>query len=201
MAYTDKTTIEGYLGKTITIEATLLASWIASVKDWIDRYCATTFESSAATTRYFEGNDRDEIEIDPFTTITSLKILDVNGSTLHTLTEASNGDFLTYPYNTTEKYRLILTAVAKTGCFPAGYRSVEVMAFFCSSTTVPDAIKLVATQLMARLIESKGSAQGKEIKQESLGDYSVSYTTEALEESAEAMSLYSILDQYKKYEF
>ena len=194
--YTDKNTIKAYLGVS-TLPALLtdaiLNSWIAGVQEFIDRYCNTTFSASAPETRFYDGTGMSEIETEPFTSITEVKILDINGTDLFTLDYGADKDYLTYPYNKTEKYKIILTPVAQTRGFLGYGRSVSVTGLFQSYTSVPDQIQFVATQLVARSI-SNMSNLGNDVTSESLGDYRVTY------EKAEAMDLFSILDQYKKYE-
>ena len=135
--------------------------------------------------------------IDPVTQINALIVLDDTGSTDYTLDEGPDDDFILYPLNETEKTRVQLLAHGQLLEFREGFRRVAITGLFRSDTSVPSTIKIITIKLAARIIENTTS--DKEISQESLGDYSVSYITQSIEEASEAMGVFNQLDQYRHY--
>lgn len=170
---------------------TLFDNIYAAVKAYIDRYCGKTFEG-ASTDKYYDGNGKDYLNIDAFYGSPTVLILGINGTTEATLTEGQASDFVTAPYNSSEKNQLILSANGRYTCFPYRLRAVKVTATFGFSSSAPDDIQLAATQLVGT-IATNPETMAK--TQESLGDYSVSFS--AVDESAKTMGINDILDSYR----
>jgi len=199
MAYTTKSKIENYLAIDIDSSfADQISDWISAVESYINNYTGRKdgFENSAASVRYFDGNGETEIDIDEFTSLSSVEILEANGDDVEwALTEGLENDYITYPYNKTPQYRLILTPNASVGAWYKGKKRIKVKGVWGHSTSVPADIELVTTMLVASIIE-KGLKGGK-VKTESLGDYSVTYAD--INETAQAIGVKKILDAYKIY--
>lgn len=190
MAYTDEGTIEKYL--TVDIDSSFSAQvteWIAAVKTWIDRYVGKTFEA-VSETRYYDSYGGDELFVDSFVGSPTVTILNTDGTTFETLTEGHANDYLSYPLNNTEKNRIVLL----NQVFPSGSRRVKIDASFGFSASVPSDIKVVATKLVAKILE-KGIDGGK-LSQTQLGDATVTF--EAIDEAAEALGIYQTLDMYRE---
>ena len=200
MAYTTQTKIERYLGKSLTSgQSAEIANWISAVTRYIEKYTGVMFEQEAAATRYFDGNGLSEIFIDDFLSITSIDILETDGSVLQSLTEGEDDDYITYPYNTTPKYKLILVTSASIGNFPKRSKCVKITGTWNYSTTVPADIELVATMLVAQVLQLSGSG-GLEVNSESLGDYSVSYgDVTDLDNMSAKIGAKNVLDRYVIY--
>jgi len=196
--YTNKGTIQNYL--MIDIDSsfdTQINTWISVVESYINKYTGRKdgFES-ASETRYFDGNGKNEIDIDEFTSLTTVQILEANGDDIGwTLTEGLEEDYIAYPYNDTPQYRLVLVSSSSVGVWYAGKKRIKITAIWGHSTTVPEDIELAATMLVASIVE-KGSRGGK-VNSETLGDYSVSFGN--IDESAQDLGVKKILDTYKLY--
>lgn len=189
MAYTDQSTIEKYLSIDIDSSySSQLTSWIAAVKTWIDRYTGKTFEASSSD-RYYDGCGESSITIDSFVGSPTVVILNSDGTIDETLTEGASDDFLSYPLNSTEKNRIVLTSRK----FPRGNRRIKVTASFGFSTSVPNDIALIATKLVAKVLE-KGIDGGK-LASSQIGDQQVNF--ESIDEAAEALGIYQTLDMYR----
>lgn len=189
MAYTDEGTIEKYL--TVDIDTSFTAyvtACIAAAKAWIDRYTGKTFEAVTAD-HYYDSDGCSELMIDSFTGSPTVTILNSDGTTDEVLTEGASDDFLAYPLNNTEKNKIVLLARK----FPRGNRRVKVTATWGFSDTVPADIKIIATKLVAKILE-KGIDGGK-LSATQLGDANVSF--EAIDEAAEVLGIYQTLDMYR----
>ena len=201
MAYTNKGNIENYLLVDIgNAFDTQIDNWISAAQNYIDKYTGVVegFEAdTSAEVRYYDGNGKREIEIDEFTEISSVEILNVNSDDVGwTLDEGLEADYIEYPNNTTPKYGLRLVASSEVGAFYSGPKRIKITAKWGWATTVPKDIELAATILVSSVIE-KGLKGGK-ISSERLGDYDVTF--QALEDSAQSMGVNKILDRYKKFE-
>ncbi len=198
MSLTTKTKIENYLMMEINNNFnTQIDRWIEAVTAYIERYTGRVFEASAAdTNKFYDGNHKGELPIDDIVSITSVITLDDAGNTDETLTEGLGSDYVTYPLNQTAKNSLKLLSTGKIATWPLGKRNIKITGKFgfAASGSVPADIELIATKLVAAVVQ-KG-LRGGEISSERLGDYSVSF----IEEQAEEMGIKDTLDKYTFYE-
>jgi len=198
MSYTKKGQIQNYLA--IDIDTSLdsqITDWITAVSNYIDRYTGKSFEQSSSEIRYFNGSGRKDIDIDDFLSLSSVQILDSNASGVaFTLSEGRDNDYITYPYNDTRKYRLILTVNAQVAIWSIGKQRIKITGVWGESSTVPKDIELAATMLVAGIVE-KG-LKGGSVQSESLGDYSVTFKN--IDDISSVMGVREILNHYKIYE-
>ena len=193
MAYTTKAKIDSLLST--TTDATLAALAISWVTDWINKYTGKTFEA-ASDTRYYDLDGGEEIIIDSFVgTPSEVSILNLNGGVEKTLVYGDGNDYITIPFNLTEKSTIRLNSNGGYGTFPCRGRGLKVTASFGYSSAVPAAIEMVATQLAASVTSD---LIGKKVTSQSLGDYSVSY--ENIDAKAQQFGSTGTLDMYRDIE-
>ncbi len=194
MAYTNKGNVQKFLNVDIasSFDAQITA-WIVVAKAWIDRYCGKTFESASAD-RTYDGNGKRNIFIDDMSSVpTAVVILDIDGTVAFTLTEGASNDYLVYPLNESTKNELRLVNGATIGNFPARNSSLKVTAPFGFSVNVPADIEIVATKLVSDIV--KEGLKGGKLSSVSLGDYEANF--QKIDETADAMGIYQILDMYR----
>jgi len=200
-----KSDLEKYLG--ITIDDGLsgfITTVISGVSQYIKKTTGRNFESADTnTTRYYDGNGGTKLAIDDLREITSLKVWGV------TLTKDT--DYYLSPANATEDgipYTTIELIQPSTRLnqnsrvasnspyvFDEGQRGVEVTGKFGYSTSAPADIKLVALKLAGGVIkENIGDNDVRELTNQSLGDFSASYTSIA--NIAHALKVDELLKQY-----
>ncbi len=192
MAYTTPTKVEQMFGLTLS-GASLAAvnDIILAVKAFIDRYCGKTFES-ASEVRYYDGNGKHCILVDSFTGTPTVLVLNSDGSTDRTLTEGQGNDFITAPYNSTEKNEIVLTGYGWFTAFPNGKHRIKVTANFGVSASVPADIQFAATKLAGQMYQDANEGVITSIR---LGDYSATFA--AIDEKKDAMGITTILDSYR----
>lgn len=199
MSYTNETKIENYLMMDIDPSmSSQITDWISAAETYINKYTnrKNGFESGNATIKYFDGNGKTEIDIDSCTEVTAVEVLELTTGVIEwTLTAGMASDYITYPYNELPIYRLILRPTAQIGAWYKGDKRIKVTAKWGVASSVPKDIELVATKLVASIIE-KG-ANGGSIRAESLGDYSVTF--QDIEESAKGLGINNILDNYRLF--
>jgi len=193
MSYTTQAKVEQYLNTDLSAVSSEVDNWIASVKAWIDNCCGKTFEASSAT-RYYDGNGKQRILIDPFVGNPTVTLLELDGTDHLALTEGPAEDYITYPLNETEKNELALVSTANILSFLKGKRRVKVIADFGYSSSVPADVELIATKLVGSIAEKR--IKGGPSKSEKLGDYSITYKD--IDEEADALGVFSILDLYRE---
>lgn len=198
MSYTNKTKVEQLMGIAIpAADNTAISDFIAAVTAWIDRYCGKSFEDASAT-KYYDGNGQQQLNIDSFIGSPTVTLLNIDGTTDRVLTEGQSDDYITYPYNDTEKYALVLTGCAWYSAWPKGRKRIKVVANFGAADTVPADIEMAATKLVANLYREREQKGSGAIQSVSLGDYSASFGT--IDEAAQAMGVYNILDLHRDVE-
>ena len=196
MSYTTEEKVEAYL--MITIDPSQSAevdTWIEAVSQWIDNYTGRTFEASDET-KYYDGNGTRDLNIDPVISITTLQILNTDGTADTTLTEGQANDFLLYPLNDSPKYIIKLVLSSSIGVFPAGIRRVKITGSFGQTSTVPKNIELAASMLVGKIV--KEGIKGGQSSSEGLGDFKITYKD--IDETADSLGIKNILDQYRKIE-
>lgn len=194
MAYTTRQNVEQYLNADLSSVDSWVTTLIAAAKLWIDKYCGKTFEGVSAD-RYYDGNGTSRLLIDAFTGSPTVTVLESDGTTLLALTEGASEDFVTYPLNSTEKNEIVLMVNNQIGCFPNRKRSVKVTAVFGAGATVPDDVKLAATIMVSKVCEKR--LKGGTPSSESLGDYSISFKTQAEEDKDTFDQVEGLLDHYR----
>lgn len=216
MAYITKQEAKNYLG--VTWDAgldTFIDTLIASATRFIEEYCGDSrfgkrvFEAPSpddAVAKYFDGNGEQRLYVGDLREVTSLV---VDGETL-----VANTDFYLYPLNAAEEDRpyaaielvqpetSFANANPRSGnsipyVFDELQRSVVVTGKWGFSATPPDDIKLAAMKLVGGIIkENIGDTDLKEVTQETLGEYSVSYAK--VKDIANSLGISSVLDTYKR---
>lgn len=194
MAYVTKQEVKYYLG--VTWDAgldTFLDTLIASATDYIERACGDKrfgkriFEAPASDvdqTRYFNGNGESRLYIGDLRSLTSVSY-DSN-------TIVANTDFYLYPLNASQieqpytSIELIQPstrlnqnsriATASPYIFDEGQKIVSVTGKWGYSATPPEDIKVACLKIVGGIVkENIGDEDLREVKSESLGEYSVSY--------------------------
>src|SRR3990167_1715069 len=189
MAYTSKTKVDALFG--ITMNQTLFDSLLASVKAFIDRYCGKTFES-ASSDKYYDGSGANVLNVDSFHGSPTVLILTSEGNTEATLVEGQSEDFVTAPYNSSEKAQIVLNPNGRYSRFPNRQRAVKITATFGFSAAVPSDIELAATRLIGSLATNPQESMKTD---ESLGDYAVSFGE--IDQNAKTMGINDILASYR----
>lgn len=195
MSYTNKGNIQKYLNVDIASSFDVqIDAWIAAVQKWIDRYTGKTFEvGSTETTRYYDTDGGRNVFIDSLVGVpSSVQILGPDGNVEETLTEGQTEDYVLYPRNSDDKNEIQLVTGGRRGRFPSRSSGVKVTAVF-GTATVPADITLVATKLVAKIVE-KG-LKGGTLSSVSLGDFTSSF--EKIDEVADAMGITATLDTYR----
>lgn len=209
--YTDKNTIESYLGVTLDAGlATFITLTIGSVTEFIEKYCGEErfgkriFEAPTPdndVTKYFDGNGTQKLPVGDLKSLTSLTIDDV--------LQVADEDYYLKPYNASLEgkpysYIELVQPGGRTNSrigtiyeFEKDQRNVKVVGKFRYSDTVPSDIKLIATKLASETLKEKvGDLTLREVKAETLDDYKIEYTDIA--KTAQSLGVFSILDQYKR---
>lgn len=197
MAYTTKAKIENYLMIDIsTAFDSQITDWISAAEEYINKYVGQKFGPTSET-RYYDGSGTTELIIDTFTGSLTIEILELTGTDVEfTLTEGMNSDYLIYPFNDTDKFKLIMSTNSQIGYWPRGVRRIKITGNFGVGSAVPKDIELVATKLVADVI--KQGLKGGVISSESLGDYSVTFDN-TFDENSLGLEVKQILDKYKIY--
>ena len=192
--YTTKSKIEKYLNVDISASFdTQIDAWILSVKNWVDKYCGKTFESSSSV-KYYDGNAERILDIDDCSSVpTEILILNLDGTTDSTLAEGADNDYLVYPRNEDVKNQIRLVTGSRIGNFPMRDSSVKVTAPFGFSASVPEDVGLVATKLVGEIV--KEGLKGGKISKITLGDYSADF--QIIDETADPLGIYQTLDLYR----
>lgn len=192
MSYTNKNNVEKYLGEDLPSSLDdYISSYLSAIDNWIDNYIGRTFKDNAEATKHYDLCGGKDIYIDNFEGDPSeVLILDLDEDTQETLT--IDEDYRIYPWNETVKFRLVLMANGSVGSFPTGDKRLKVTADF-GVTDIPADITLAATILLASIM-SKYTKGGETIKEE-VGDVKMTY--KEVDEMAEPMRIYNILDQYR----
>jgi archaellum component FlaF (FlaF/FlaG flagellin family) len=170
--YTTRQDIQNYL--LIDIDQSFYAQvddWIAEIEAYINQQTGRNFVAdSVASSRYYDGNNSNSLLIDDAVEITELNI---GGSVMNKDSDPvlADGDYVLYPFN-----QLPITKICLRGSvFPASpMQCIKITAKWGFSAAVPADIKQIATVLVAGIINYSWKAEG-EIKQETVGTYSVTY--------------------------
>jgi uncharacterized protein (DUF1697 family) len=184
--YTTKQALQNYTLQEISSTfAGQIDAWIESVEKYIDQVTGRNFKADTeAGERVYDGNGEREMAIDDCIAIDKVEINDE---------EVAEEDYLLYPANSEVKNRLRLKNRA---IISKGEQNVTITANWGYSAEVPADITLAATILLAGITAYSDNTKGK-VRSETIGRYSVTYTTEQGWQDFERVK--GILNFYKKY--
>lgn len=175
MSYTTKQQVENYLQIDISTDLdTQVASWISMAEKYIDNYTNRIFESVSELKKY-EGNDEDEMWVDDLLSVTNIWMVENDATS-----DAGTKQLDTTDYhlkqgddaNKTPYNKIQLNENGNYNFFRAGQLNIWIQGVWGYSATVPDDIKMIATKLVASIINL--GKDGK-VKSFSEHDYSVTY--------------------------
>jgi hypothetical protein len=95
------------------------------------------YPSSDDTTRYYDGTDEGELEIDDCLSITTLSVAESGGTGTSDYTDWATTDYLTYPYNSAPFRRLVIDFNGSKGFWYPFRKSVKIVGVFGYSLTPP----------------------------------------------------------------
>lgn len=200
--YTDKATIQT-LG-IVTIDAAIdsqLDGWIEAVENIIDAETGRNFKAdTVATARLFDGDNSEYLLIDDAVEITTVEIgADSYGGTFTTVPSSGASRYFTDPANHTALKVPVTKLTLNAGRFLAGKQNQRITAKWGYSVVVPQAIKLAATTFVLGIINHNRQG-GSEIKSERIGNYQVTYNSDAGGNSwADFEQAMATLQSYKRY--
>jgi hypothetical protein len=163
--------VEGYTLQEIADEfEPQVEQWIGQMTKYIETYTGRTFsEADEATERVYDGNNRDLLMVDDFTELETVEAGD------------REIEVKIHPANTLPKYALYTESR-----FPRGRQNITVTAKWGYGLP-PEDIKHACTVLVSGIVQAHTGAGIK--ASESIGNYSVSYTSDAQRQDHErAMS-------------
>lgn len=175
MAYTTSTLIGNYLQRTLTADETsYLVILIPAIKLWIDKHLGTTFDTTTASTRYYDGGYQ-SLDIDPCHTITAVSELNSDGTISYAYDLVTTPDVVYEPANETVKREIR----KRYGHFPSGKQNIAVTAVFSEYDTtgsvVPEDIQNVATIMAGEVLNQGSLGSSGAVASESVEGHSVTY--------------------------
>lgn len=183
--YTDQSTIEGILGRSLTSsEESVLSLLLTLADNFINDQLGGSFGTVAESTRYYDGGQR-ILDIDAVNTITKVALVYTD--------ETDNYEYDTdeeleaRPRNETTKTYLH----SRIGKFPRGVANIAVTGKFTLGASVPDDIKYLAGYLIAKIFQNTKSGN---VKKESIEGYSREFADYKTNDEL----VVSILDRYDK---
>lgn len=213
MAYVTKAEIEAFSGLTIsTAQQTILDTLISAIQSFIEKYCGGQYfsrrwfdDNDSEKTYYYNGNDFKRLPIDDLRTVVSVENFgtalekDVDYVLLPLNAENDNVPYeaieLIQPENSFGNTNSRISQF-NPFIFEQGQKSVKVVGKFGYSKIVPADIKLATLKIISAVLKENIDETTKQVKSESLGDYSVSYET--VKEIAGNIGANDILDRYVK---
>lgn len=192
--YTTNTKIAAFLNKTITDN---LSDYILAAQKYIEDYTGRVFKAdTTATSRVFDGTDRDYLLIDDCIQITKVEVgADSYGEVFSEVPATGADKYILRPDNYDKlDPKLPVTRIVLTARnFSKGLQNQRITAKWGSYATAPADISFAATVIASGMYNAKRGGEGK--KSESIGHYSVTFSDESWSDFARAKE---ILSSYTK---
>lgn len=200
--YTDLTALQNYgLVDVDGAFASQIDEWIEAAEGIIDLETGRNFKAdTAATARFFDGNGETELIIDDAIEITTVEVgTDGYGGAFETIANSGSNRYFTDPANHVALKIPVTKLTLAARRFYAGKQNVRVTAKWGYSAAVPKDIKMAATVFTFGIMNQNRQG-GNEIKSERIGNYTVTYNSEAGKNSwADFENAMDILTKYKRY--
>jgi len=197
MKYTDEENVENLLQRSLSVqENALLDGYIESVSKLISSYTNRKWADISTTgevadeTRYFDTDNGHSVFVDDFSDPTSILLIDCYGNER----ELVESDYYQlYPLNSDIKNEIRL---CNSLFFRKGRPGISITAKF--SLELPEAVKIVATQMVSARIQSVSSlVQSRGLVSENIEGYSYKVNSQS-ENTAYQENLLSSLDSFRK---
>ena len=170
--YCSSTDVKGQLVETLGSSTDmsyddLIASLITSASRAIDGYLGVQdnyfYPSTDEETRYYDGRNQQELEIDDFVSISVLGVAENGGVSSGDYVTWSSTDFFYFPYNAPAKgkpYKKLIVDLENgtKGYFPAFRKSVKVTGIFGYSATPPAPVKQACMAMVIRYMQRAKNA-------------------------------------------
>jgi len=171
--YTTESAVENYLLTNIDASfASQVDEWIEAMENEMDRITDRQLMADSVDAEYkYDGTGRKSIMIDDFVSITSVGLYDsIEDDTINDISDY----VFQYPANDTPKWRLESDAYY----FTKGRQNVGVTGKrgYVTEANWPADLKFACTVLVAGIVNFSNTSSG-EVKRESIGRYTVEYTT------------------------
>lgn len=192
--YTTKEAVENYILDEIDSSFDgQVDSWICTAEKIIDNVTQRNFKADeTATARLFDGDGSNVLLVDDCVAVTLVEQgQDSYGGTFESVSASGSDRYFLDPANGTPKTKITLSA----RLFPCGKQNVRVTAKWGHSVAVPDDVTFAATVIVAGICNAQRKDR-KEISQEKIGNYSVSYASE--KEQSDFEQAKAILETYKR---
>jgi len=197
--YTTESKIEEYLN--VDIADGDADNFILSAQAYIDNITGRNFKAdSDATSRLYDGNDRQDLMIDDCVEVTKVEV--GNNMWGDSFTEVDNSgstpEYYLLPTNYEEEGIPIWKIGLRNRRWIYGHANHRITAKWGYSSSVPEDISFAATVLAAGMYyQNRGENTGA-VKSEKIGEYSVTYADQKGMSDLERTKI--ILDLYTKYE-
>lgn len=151
--YVTEDELKAQLGITDAVDNDMITRICHAVSRQIDDYLGASVQP-ITTTKYYSPINPYRIDVDPFTTLTTVQYND-DGTGSNWITMS---DVQAYPYNASSEgrpYTAITIPYASSTSFPVFERSVRITAVWGHGATVPTAIKEAAIMQAALVMRSQ----------------------------------------------
>jgi hypothetical protein len=185
--YTSIAQIQNYLLTDIAANfQSQVIDWISSIEAYIDQQTGHSFiADSTDSDRKYDGNNKSRLPVDDCVSISKVMIGE---------SEINSADYYKYPANELPIEEILL----KSGVFSKGHQNITITGKWGYSSAVPDDIRLVATVLVAGIINFSNDSSG-EVQSMNVGRFSVTYKDKT--QMSDFDKVGDILASYKKYSF
>lgn len=197
--YTTEAKIENFLNVSITEGDA--NSFILAAQSYIDNYTQRNFKAdSSASSRLFNGNDRQDLMIDDCIEVTKVEVgtnqwgdsfdeMDNTGST---------PEYYLLPANYSERGVPIRKIGLRYRYWIWGHANHRITAKWGYSENVPNDISFAATVIASGMYYANRGENTGAIQSEKIGNYSVSYAEQAGFSDLETAK--QVLNSYKNYQ-
>jgi len=181
--YTSVTLIQQKIGRSLTADEASFADAVAipAITGWINQYIGVTFDDANGTYTTYSNGGSSAVFIGLLSELTKVEYADAE----------DNVDLID-PTDYYHEGNWIFTRSGKP--FLAGVRNIKITGKLAD---VPAVITLAATMMASKPLTYKG---GREIDQEKIGDYQVTYSSLTTQAGAAALAdddVLTLLNQFK----
>jgi hypothetical protein len=169
MSYASQTTVENYLGRTLSAsEIASLAYILESADRTINDRLGGSYGAVDVSSKFYDGGWR-HIEFDSAYEVSAVEMVDSDTSNSVLETYIIGEDLELLPLNQTTKNYM----VKRYGYFTSGVGNIKITGRFSLGATVPDDIVYLATYIASNMLIN---SQLNGIKKEAIEGYSREYT-------------------------
>jgi len=177
-----------------------IETWIEGVEDMIEQMTNRVFiAEQSSSPRLYDGDNTNTLIIEDAVEVTKVEVgLDSYGGNFLEIDQSGADRYFEQPTNARDKDKPITMIKLNARNFPDGTQNNRITARWGYSDEVPKDIEFATSVIVVGIINKYEKSEGGEVESESIGNYSVSYSSGSGNDWGDFEQAKKTIEKYKR---